>query len=472
MRTITNELSIGKTGRGLDMYCQVGLSGQTLYRMKCDSLVGNFVRSIYLNMSMRRDLERYDWNTGYSPNTVSTLNYVNGGQDIRIGVDGGNYIFNSNSDMIMLLGVEGLPEINGIWYRNDASKNPYGLEIARRDYEYFDIIGAGTLFQDRQYVTDSGWVNDGRLVTESIHHLAPGRFWKPVIGNNIDPVKASDMVLKGLLRSGFSNGTTTIAPLITDQQSSKFNLSRSFTNMREYSVEVTEIGIETDFDGHSKYELIARDLLGAPVTVAHGKTLTLDYEVRTDIENFSQDTVANGSNGGFLEKFLSSVRDNAIHSTSNWYDQIYRLLVCYGGGWCKAGHHDETSFGWHYGIRLGSSNKFVSMTDTSLAPADDTDNGYSHGDRDSTIYHHGTSIGELTIDDQTNQAWFPIERIFENRGAVALPVREIGLFANGDESYTNPSPALIARTALDPGDEFTIGAGEIVRVTYTVKAII
>ena len=454
------------------MYCGVGLSGKTLYTMKCESLLGNFVRSLYRYMSMRNDLEVFDFNYGYNPSTINDINYVNGGQDLRIGVNGGTYIFGSDENLMLILGVEGFPEINGLWHRNDPTRNPLGLQLARRDYEYFDLIGAGALLPDRNYVSGSGWLNDGRLANHDLQQHIPGRFWTPVIGTSTEPVKASDRFLKGLLRSGFSNGGVTIAPLITDQQSSKFNLSRSFTNMRGYTVNVTEIGIETAYEGNSKHELMARDLLGAPVAVAAGKTLTLDYEVRTDIENFSQDTATGGTNGGFVEKFLSSVRDNAAHSTNNWYDQIYRFLVSYGGGWCKAGHYSETSFGWHYGIRLGSSNKFVSMTDTSLAPADDGDNGYSHGDTDGTLFYHGTSIGELTIDDQTNQAWFPIERIVENRGSVGLPVREIGLFANGAESYTNPSPSLFARTALAPTQEFTIGPGEIVKIVYSVKAVI
>ncbi|MDR8390005.1 hypothetical protein NC796_02565 [Aliifodinibius sp. S!AR15-10] len=470
MRTIASELSIGKTGKGLDMYCSVGLSGQTLYRMKCESLVGHFVQSLYHQMSGRYDLPRYDFNYGYQPTAITSVTYVGSDENIRVGLNGGPNIWSSDASVILLLGLEGIPELNGIWHQGEDPRNPEGLTVIRRDYEYFDIIGAGTLYPGR--TTGTGWVCDGIYSPQTFNQHAPGRYWNPVIGDSTDPVKASDLVLKGALKAGFFLGGTTIAPLITDQQSSKFNLSRSFTNQRGSSVEVTEIGIETGFDGHEKYTLMARDLLGAPLTLADGKTLTLDYEVRTDIENFSQDTLANGTNGGFVEKFLSYVRANAAHDSNGWYEQYYRLLVSFGGGWCKAGEHDESSFGWEYGIRLGSSNKFVSMTDNSLAPADDTDNGYSQGDTDGTLFYHGTSIGELAIDDLANQAWFPIERIVENRGSVALPVREIGLFANGAKSMVNPSPVLIARTALDAGEEFTIQPGEMIKIIYSVKAVI
>lgn len=70
-----------------------------------------------------------------------------------------------------------------------------------------------------------------------------------------------------------------------------------------------------------------------------------------------------------------------------------------------------------------------------------------------------------------NEVYFPIERIFENRGATPITVREIGLFGNKNNSL-NIHPHLLARKALAPVDQFTIGAGETAKVTFNCKAIV
>jgi hypothetical protein len=133
---------------------------------------------------------------------------------------------------------------------------------------------------------------------------------------------------------------------------------------------------------------------------------------------------------------------------------------------------------WEYGIRLGDDNTFVSMTDTSLNLGDASRSGVDHGAGDGQLYYYGNDVSLVAYDTVANKAVFSISRIFENKGAVAIDVREIGLFANTSAnssqtstSHLSGSPSLIARTALAPADQFTIQPGEYKKVEYIIEVI-
>ena len=125
--------------------------------------------------------------------------------------------------------------------------------------------------------------------------------------------------------------------------------------------------------------------------------------------------------------------------------------------------------GWRYGVRLGTDNKYVSMTDESLNPDDDNINGIENGFGDNLLVHSGTHFGEFQTGDDFAQ--FTVERYFESKGSVPIDVKEIGLFGNGNAS-TTMTPLLFARKALDANDQFTIQPGQTVKVGFLCKAFI
>ena len=71
MKTITTDLNVGKTASGLDMYCDLSLEQRHLYRMKCESFVGNLLKWMRIQMGKTNQDEYWD---GY--NTRKLINNI------------------------------------------------------------------------------------------------------------------------------------------------------------------------------------------------------------------------------------------------------------------------------------------------------------------------------------------------------------------------------------------------------------
>ncbi|MDZ7658836.1 hypothetical protein [Fodinibius sp.] len=197
--------------------------------------------------------------------------------------------------------------------------------------------------------------------------------------------------------------------------------------------------------------------LMSPLTIPNGSTLTVDYELVVRLSPDTQDTETDGSNGGFLQSFMGSIRDIAIgdsNGVDNSKANYFRMK-------------DKPGIDRHIGIRLGDDNQFTSMTDAGLNIQDDNRNGYEHGEEDGQLWHYGNDVTAVQYDKANNKATFEIYRIFENRGSTDLVVREKGLWATDK----NGNSQMIARMALDSTDEFTIAAGEYKKVKFIVEVI-
>jgi hypothetical protein len=99
----------------------------------------------------------------------------------------------------------------------------------------------------------------------------------------------------------------------------------------------------------------------------------------------------------------------------------------------------------------------------------------NHGEADGQLWHHGTNFNPPVIDDVANEAYYSVTKIFENRGATAITVSEMGLYGNNryDSSFLYTSnPDLLTRTALAPADQRTVQPGEFLLAEYIVKAVV
>lgn len=467
MKTITTDLNVGKTASGLDMYCDLSLEQQHLYRMKCESFVANLLKWMRMQMGKTSQDEYWDGHST-SKKIANIIGIVVSGDDLIIELDDDHEYSSVIHDLITIQGVIGLEGLNGVYF-HDNSIGTYPLDRHSR-YKYYirGIVPSLTGVWDG---------NSGISMAAKYRTLWPSNDthlplnWNPIIGMSSQPVKASDLCLPGYFKRGCTQGNVSISSLITDQESSKFTLSRPFTNMSGAIREIAEIGLMAG-DYRSAYMLMARDVLGAPISLGDTSTLSLDYEIISMIENFNQDTDANGTNGGWTENFMYVLHRIAHPSaTYNWENEFHFTAGLGGGGTGVNFSYDRNMHGWQYGVRVGESNKFVSMTDQSLTPESAEINGVPHGYGDGELVHHGTHIGELVVDDVANEVYFPVERIFENQGTTPITVREIGLFGNRNNSI-DISPKLLARKALAPVDQFTIGVGETAKVTFNCKAIV
>ncbi|MAO65669.1 MAG: hypothetical protein CL666_11785 [Balneola sp.] len=467
MKTITTDLNVGKTASGLDMYCDLSLEQKHLYRMKCESFVANLLKWMRIQMGKTNQDEYWDgYNTRKSISNIISI--VESGDDLIIELADYHEYNTVEHDLITIQGVIGLEGLNGVYFHDNAI-GQFPLDRHSR-YKYFirGIVPHLTGVWDGNSGVSIAAKYRNQWASND-YHLPLN--WNPIIGMSDQPVKASDLCLPGYFKRECTQGAVSITSLITDQESSKFTLSRPFTNMSGGIRDIKEIGIMSG-DYRSAFMLMARDVLGAPISLGDTSTLSLDYEIIAMIENFNQDTDANGTNGGWTENFMYILHRIANPSAIyNWENEFHFTAGLGGGGTGVNFSYDRNLDGWKFGVRVGESNKFVSMTDQSLTPDSSEINGVPHGYGDGELVHHGTHIGQFIVDDVANEVYFPVERIFENRGATAITVREIGLFGNKNNS-SNISPNLLARKALAPVDQFTIGAGETAKVTFNCKAIV
>lgn len=483
MNTINQTLSIGTPKSGMDLFCNVGIDGEHLFRMHCESFVGNLLRDVHGMMHGGKTDRLISPGDDYvQDGKITSLHIVDGALEIYSQyyleyIFNGMHGVNPNGEKpvwIHIWGCSSVPQINGTWQ----------VESTHGDY-YIRLKDAPIDFDSATYVADQAQViaKHYHPITTTESYCPPFRVILPTIGQGNRPVSISDVGLHNPIDALLARGARSVSGVVTDQQKSVFTVSAPFTNNSGGDLVITEMGLMTHINVN-RHEintiatLYARDVLPAALNLPNGKTLTLDYECRFELENFNQDTDLNGSNGGFTAEFVGALRKQTVENTNtNWRD-----LMCIGGGGTSMTslqrRASEVNKAWHLGLRMGQSNKYVSMTDTDLSPDATQETPYNlggvtHGSGDGQLIHHGMIIDDqVTIDEVNNEAYFNLARVFENRGATDITVKEVGIYANRGDDYDEWVPKLVARKALAPADQFTIMAGQMRKVNYKIKMVV
>ncbi len=486
MKRLTQELPIGKSHQGIDLYATVHVEGEEPYRFKCESFVGAFVRELY-GMMAGGKFERpvimgaedgfSGDNTGknaFDSNTEFDSITLNVDNEIFINTNEINaFIFGNNWDQpnptrIWVWGVGGITEANGVHFIEKIDNDEAYLvdESGTRLTSTGDYIAGTGRFVTYQNIT---YRND----SSQFFGLAQ---WRVILGSGIDPVKASDIGLANRLQHGSGSNQlepgsiTNYSVQTTDKPTTRMTLTRSFTNNSGGEIAINEIGVITSTIAtvqNSDYTqfLIVRDVLDSTSNVPSGKTITIDYEIVFELSPDTQDTDSDGTNGGFLQKFMELLRLNLIDSDNQKAGYFGMGL---GGGISNPTNNDDL-LGWQYGLRVGTDNKFTSMTDATLLGAID------HGAQDGQLWHYGTNFDTPVMDDQANEAWYTVKKIFENRGSSPVTIAEIGLYGNDIANSSRQfsfAPSLLARTALAPADQTTVQPGEFLLAEYIIKAVV
>ena len=498
MKTVRNKLTVGKQHQGLDLYCSIKMDGKELQRFRSRSFLGGFawILQSLMHNGRERKLGHTGWGTNWADGRNNTLDntYFNitsnngGGTPLEISISSTSVLngFRDKEDPhANYVYICGAPDFNGM-YR--------GVATASNRVELYHLDGspvdgsAGTPVGGK-CVPTVGFHDRHVRENNEAGHFAANSFqsWQIIVGKAANPVSIEDVYLWDRIMPGNGNGqldhgNLSLSPITTDKPTSRFTLSKPFTNLGEEDVTVSEIGIlahvanasasnDSYQKGNGMGYLVVRDTLDSPVSIPSGKTLSIDYELVVRLSPDTQDTDADGTNGGFLQVFMERVR-NISQNTNSARADYFSLASGVG----KTSVNRESGyFSDQYGIRLGDDNQFTSMTDQGLNINDESRNGYRHGWADGELYHYGNDVTQVVYDLTGNKAVFSVARIFENRTADPIQVREIGLFGNYfTGSTTNQSswaPRLLARTALAPADQFTIAAGEYVKVEYQIEVI-
>jgi hypothetical protein len=497
MQKSIHKLTVGKEKAGLDLYCSLKMDGKEVQRFRSRSFLGSFAWMLQALMHGGRDRKLAHTscasnasassmdNNHLKYSTAYTIDASNGQTPLEIDA-GWNKIWENfadkDSEFPNYVVITGTENLNGI-YRGvktgDTKCELYNLDGSPVDGSVGSAVG-GYCMPTIGYVNHPirSYRDEDYFALDSIQN------WQVIVGKsdkavNVEDVYLWDRIMHGSGEGLLNHGNVSISSLTTDKPTSRFTISKPFTNNGATTIEVSEIGVlagiirQTDSEsqqGDSQGMLMVRDTLDSPLSIPTGKTLTVDYELVVRLTPDTQDTDADGTNGGFTQEFMNRLR--FLSGEANNIRQQYLACATSIG---KADYSYSVLREWpseSLGIRLGDDNQFTSMTDEKLSLNDAGRNGYEHGDADGQIYQYANDVGLVEYDLINNKALFTISRIFENKGSVPIEVKEIGLFGNISTDSSGPAvPALIARTALAPADQFTIQPGEFRQVQYVVEVI-
>lgn len=482
MKKLQQQLTVGQEFKGLDMYVSLNVDGEQKRRFKAESFVGNFAEM--LNAFMHGGLRTIPVpNAGnVLPDRFHPSVSVSGATNttpIELSTSDGGWFTNiQDFDYVYVWGVKGNTAANG-WHK---AKKVDDNTVKLYDEGENPLAGNGA-YTSGGRVQTMGY-REGYIRSNDFSGTYDvGRFafnqWQVIVGAGSQAVDVNDKYLKDRIPSGsgdglLSHGTRSVSAVVTDKPTSRFTISKPFTNQGTTDISINEMGIvsQGDYDNPEFQNvqhpalLMVRDVLGAALTVGAGSTLTVDYELVVRLDPDTQDTATDGTNGGFLDDFMAAIRDMAANG-NNTQAALFNMAATAGN--MGADGPNETYNGFDFGIRLGTDNTFTSMTDSNvLAPI-------PHGAAAGQLWYYGMNVEKVAIDGANNTATYKVNRIIENRSGGSITIQEIALFGNRRDSdvYNGgfTSPVILARTALASADQLTIADGEFAQIEYTIEII-
>ena len=141
-------------------------------------------------------------------------------------------------------------------------------------------------------------------------------------------------------------------------------------------------------------------------------------------------------------------------------DVMMHCPMAQGGGFVFTQYSYIDQWGYKIGIGLGTGTAVVSARDYCIAAI------IPHGTGVGEIKYFGGNINDVVIDG--SDAYFDIERIFQNGSGSSIIIKEFGLAVIAGDYST-----LIIRDAYsDAGDWTTVADGEYLKVTYRIKVTV
>lgn len=476
-KAIKQKLSVGQTN-GMDMYATLSLDGEKIKRFKCDSMVGNF--ALFLRGQMHGGYTRRPMNpyTGSSYEEITDITEGeddDGRQTTWIRHSWTSYFSNwgNGEHFVYIYGAKDDRQYLNGQYRIQRRSNTWVslLHMDGSPVPYQDV--GGHLGYARR-------VQIGRCARDG-NEARRFQSWWPIVGTDNTPVNVKDIWLHSMCRHGsdvgeLSHADKIISSLATNKPSSRFTITRSFTNNSDADITVRELGLASDYSTsfsatqtRTAKILLARDTLESGVVVPPTKTLTVDYEVIVELSPDTQDTDVDGTNGGFTAQFMNRLRLLAGF-TDSWRASIFNMAAA--GGDASANTNGSSYRGWDHGIQIGRDNSFTSMTDENLLDVIRHGDEIPEGEQGPQLWYHGMDIGDVEMDEVANKATFSMRRFFENKLDEPVTIKEIGMRGNISSSSNFTTHWQLARTALHPDDFITVQPGEFALVEYQVEVIV
>ena len=448
-----------ETKDSIDLQMEVSMEGETIIKRQADSLVGNFMRLLYIMMiditgdnSGKRMLGRADTES----QTVDSIDFTSSAL-----IDLSNDV-NWQSGRLAYLDTN-YQAMNGFYYM----VGDYDLEV----YEVTFDRSTGDITQGNRTDWSSLDSNNfnGNIRLGEFKFVAPNRsdyFFDSaniVIGRNgpSTPAGIEDQWLENINRRIDRTGTTITEPAV-QTNSSEITLSRQFSNNENYDITVGEIGVITEYD-NSDFVMIARDNV-TDFTIAQGNSVTIEYKLTLD----------NSGDGGMMSQFHQllyrhlrgtnrTVRDIFNNDQSDNQDEGTMVPISIGGI-SDPSPWDDGLEGEYVGPIPGTGTTTVANTNTSL------ESRVPHGTSDGTMVHYGPVGESIVLDEANGEIYFDVVKPLENRGSTTITIQEQALYTAYYRGYEDQYPhysVMIARHTLT--NSVNVAPGEILKVSYRLK---
>lgn len=421
VQRISNTLTINKGA--LDTYIDLEVSdknGKVEQRIskKGDSLVANFLRALWSQMCpTTRDNIMGTMYPRVKLLIGTDISSITSGTDGRIKLTFSGAQFSSavydSGGKIALGGFQGVT-LDGVY--DFVKIDSYRLELIGTTYSAGWTTGTGTMhiFLAKTYLYNPS--EDG-LNDDGIY-----------IGSGTTAVTINDFTLEKPIPSSSNGGltynTSTVSQDTNDATTSQITFTRTFTNNSSSSVAVNEIGYFINVGSMNYKLMIMRDILPSAVNVAVGKTLTINYRIKTQLNT-------TGDTGGFVSNFVKLLyrhlakQDRAAIDINNVSRTLYvssrTLLAVKCGGYSVEypGSNREEVEGYKYGVILGKGNTPVSMGDYYM------ETPILHGSATDELLYYGGFAQDFTIG--ADYAEFSIKKAMENISGDTITIKEFGL---------------------------------------------
>lgn len=268
-------------------------------------------------------------------------------------------------------------------------------------------------------------------------------------------------------------GSLTISEPAIGATQSVIEISQNFTNAGGVSLGINEIGlwtrVETDGSNFARYATIIRDVLPSTVTVNAGQTLSVVYELITDVPT---------TDGGLLIQF-NEIFYRQLSQISREAKDIFNLNAVEGpitrqfhmnsaGGTNPFGDDvpaTDSLQGFQIGPRLGYSTEPVVNTQFRLQDNLGADTAFTHGTGTGELYHYGSYVTPIETDG--NDVFFQVWRLFQNTTVSTITVNETGLYVGYVSNDNIKWVHCVARHVLaTPVD---IPAGDYAKLVYEIR---
>lgn len=475
VKTIHKELLLN--GGDMDLYLDLFLTdenGKTekVLTKKADSILANFLRILYLHMGrdVRNNATGGTFYVLRNTLTATSITSLSAGVGNKIRITFNTTAIESSvpTGKVTLGGFQGL-SINGCYTYTYI--NGYTIDLEGTTYSAGWTSGTGGVAIYYPCIT-MGLPSYQSFYSQGI-----------IVGSGSTPVTIDDQTLEKQIPSiatkgGLTYNTSTVSQDTSDATSAQITFTRTFTNNTPDTTQVNEIGMLMIGGYNSQSSvytfLVMRDIIAGGVNVATGKTLTVNYRIKT--------TLGTGADpGGFLSSFMrllyrmcSRVQRAVfdINNTSRSYieDGATFNTVKNGGINISGAQAYEIEAGYKHGIVIGRGNTAVSMSDYYL------ETPIVHGTGSNEMLYYGGFAENFILG--SGSAQFDLVKAIENNSGSTIEVKEYVLTGNSDNATTTPTDVntslrylyTLTRNVLTT--PVNVLDQEILKVVYTIKVIV